>query len=216
MSFAVSEDVLIPRPDSEAVVESVLAHLGDRCSQGLRVLDLGTGSGCLLLALLSEIPNATGVGVDASKAALATAVENARRLGLANRARFVLGDWDAAGSEEFDVIVSNPPYIPSGGLAGLAPEIACEPRLALDGGKDGLAAYRRLLPKVARALAPGGTAAIEVGLGQADSVRSLAADSGLNLVGSGHDLGGRERCLVGVRQVVPASEKRLGNCGPNE
>ncbi len=214
--FTVSADVLIPRPDSEIVVDSVLRHLGDRARERLRLLDLGTGSGCLLLALLNCMPQAMGLGIDLSPAALDVAATNARRLGLAPRASFEHGNWGESLSGAFDVIVANPPYIPTGDLDYLAPELAHEPRLALDGGPDGLAAYRRLLPHIAAGLAPDGIAAVEIGAGQAPSVATLAAESGLALSGISRDLGGTERCLSWVWQTVPQCEKRLGNGGPNE
>jgi release factor glutamine methyltransferase len=196
--FIISPDVLDPRPDSECLIETVLGALARRRGEALRVLDLGVGSGCLLLSLLAEWPRARGVGVDISPPALAVARANAVRLGLAGRAHFVAGDWFAALSPaaRFDVIISNPPYIASGDIAGLAPEVARhEPRPALDGGDDGLAAYRALTPHLGASLAAGGLAALEVGAGQAAAVGALLARCGAR-VDCFRDLGGVERCLV--------------------
>src|SRR5512145_1915849 len=134
LDLIVTSDTLVPRPDSETVVEAALTLLEDR-NRAWRVLDLGTGTGCLLLAILSELPNARGLGVDLSSAAVRVAEANAERLGLSGRARFTTRDWGAGLSGEADLILSNPPYIPSGDIAGLQPEVALwEPRLALDGG----------------------------------------------------------------------------------
>ena len=216
LPFTVSADVLIPRPDSEVVIDAVLRHLGDRAQERLRVLDLGAGSGCLLHALLSEIPKAVGIGIDLSSAALEIAAMNAGRLGLETRACFVRGNWGESLVGGFDVIVANPPYIPTGDLDGLAPELSHEPRLALDGGPDGLTAYRRLIPDIAARLAPDGVAVVEIGAGQAAAVVALAVTSGLTLSRTGRDLSGTERCLSWVWQTVPRHEKRLGNHVPNE
>jgi release factor glutamine methyltransferase len=202
LSLRVTRDCLDPRPDSETVVEAALARLADPAGS-LRVLDFGTGSGCLLLALLSELPLATGIGVDASDAALAVARENAERLGLAGRAQFVAGDWGRGIGGAFDAIVANPPYIARADIDALAPEVARhEPRLALDGGPDGLDAYRALLPDIARLLAPAGFAAIEIGAGQRAAVAGLADSAGLVCADVKRDLAGRERCLILVARAV--------------
>lgn len=196
LPFAVSPDVLIPRPDSEAVVETALGHLGDT-GRPLGILDLGTGSGCLLLALLSECPSATGVGVDLSKAALCVASSNARRLGLAKRCAFVCADWGAALAGRFDLIVSNPPYIDGLGFAGLDPTVRCfEPAAALSGGVDGLDAYRSLAAHLPRLLAANGVIVLEIGAGQREDVTRLLAEAGLADVAVGRDLAGHDRCLV--------------------
>jgi release factor glutamine methyltransferase len=196
LSFKVTGDCLDPRPDSETVIEAALACLVDR-TRKLRILDLGTGSGCLLLALLFELPQATGLGVDASEAALAVARENAERLSLSGRARFVAGDWGRGIDGAFDAIVVNPPYIAREEIDSLAPEVARhEPRRALDGGTDGLDAYRALLPDIARLLAPTGFAAIEIGAGQHGAVAGLAESAGLVCTDAKRDLAGRERCLI--------------------
>ena len=196
LAFKVTADTLDPRPDSETLVQAVLDQVPDR-SAALRLADFGTGTGCLLLALLHELPNATGVGVDVSAAALAVAAENADALGLAQRASFHRGNWDDGIDPGFDIVLSNPPYIPSGDIAGLQPEVASfEPRLALDGGSDGLDAYRRLGPAAMRLLVPGGLAAFEIGLGQGDSVRRIMAAAGLRHIATARDLGAVERCVL--------------------
>jgi len=196
LPFEVGPAVLIPRPESESVVEAALARVDDR-SAPLRLLDLGTGSGCLLLALLSELPQATGLGVDISTAALALAGRNAGRLGLAARARFEVRSWGAGLAGSFDLIVSNPPYVAAGDLAGLAPEVrAFEPESALAAGPDGLAAYRALIPDCARLLAPGGGVALEIGQGQGAAVARILASHGLVVTERRTDLAGIERCLV--------------------
>lgn len=196
LSFMITSATLTPRPDSETIVEAVLDALSDRAAP-LRVLDLGTGTGCLLLALLSELPNAIGVGVDISHAALAVAVANARALGFDRRAAFLKSDWTTAIGGRFDVVVANPPYIPAAEIDQLAPEVAqFEPRVALDGGPDGLAAYRTLASGVARVAARGGLIALEIGLGQAADVEALAHAKGLRLVARRRDLADIERCLL--------------------
>ncbi|MHA1570653.1 MAG: peptide chain release factor N(5)-glutamine methyltransferase, partial [Alphaproteobacteria bacterium] len=146
LDFKVSEDVLTPRSDSETLVEAVLGARTQRTAP-LRLLDLGTGSGCLLLALLSELPAAYGIGVDVSVPAVTMARSNARALGLSARATFVVGDWSNALSGSFDIVISNPPYIPAGDIDALMPEVArYEPRGALAGGQDGHDAYRAIFP----------------------------------------------------------------------
>ncbi len=196
LSFKVTADTLDPRPDSETLVEAVLQQIADR-SAPLRLVDFGTGTGCLLLALLHELPNATGLGIDVSPAALQVAADNAKALGLADRTSFRHGDWDEGIAPAFDVVVSNPPYIPSGDIATLQPEVAeHEPRLALDGGADGLAAYRRLAPAAARLLASGGLAAFEIGIGQCDSVIAIGHAAGLRHVATATDLGAVQRCVL--------------------
>jgi release factor glutamine methyltransferase len=196
LPFKVTADTLDPRPDSETLVQAVLDQVPDR-SVPLRLLDFGTGTGCLLLALLHELPNATGIGVDMSAAALAIAMENAGALGLAQRATFHRGNWDDGIDPGFDIVLSNPPYIPSGDIPGLQPEVASfEPRLALDGGSDGLDAYRCLGPAAARLLLPDGLAAFDIGIGQSDSVRRIMAAAGLRHIATARDLAAVERCLL--------------------
>jgi release factor glutamine methyltransferase len=196
LDFALSPDTLDPRPDSETLIEAALERLPDR-GAGLRVLDLGTGTGCLLLALLAELPNATGVGVDILPGAVATARRNAAALGLAGRAAFLCGDWGAAIAGGVDVILSNPPYIPTGEIETLAGEVArYDPRAALDGGFDGFTAYRRLARETRRLLNPAGVAFFELGAGQAAAVAGVMAEAGLEMVGIRRDLAGIERCIA--------------------
>jgi release factor glutamine methyltransferase len=206
LRLAVGPAVLIPRPDSETLVEAALARIPDRTAP-LRILDLGTGSGCLLLALLSELPNATGTGVDASPGALAVAEANARDLGFAKRASFITGDWGRGLDGSFDLIVSNPPYVREPDWPGLQPEVRdFEPPAALLAGADGLDAYRGLVPDSVRLLATDGVLVLEIGLGQGDAVTAILAAQGLDVVELRRDLAGVERCLVARRRAyaVPA------------
>jgi release factor glutamine methyltransferase len=199
LEFTVTRDTLDPRPDSETVVEEALAGIGGR-GRPLRVLDFGTGTGCLLLALLAELPAARGIGVDRSVAALAVARANAVRLGLGDRAAFVAGSWGDSLAGRFDLIVANPPYVRSAAITALAPEVArFEPRLALDGGADGLRCYRDLAPAIARLLEPNGVAALEVGDDQADDVVGIMAGAGLGEAAIERDLAHRPRCVVLTR-----------------
>lgn len=196
IDLALNPDTLEPRPDTETLVEAVLRSLPDR-SAPLRLLDLGTGTGCILLALLAELPDATGVGVDLSPGAVAAATGNAARNGLVERARFQTGNWGAGLAERFDVVVSNPPYIPSADIATLDPEVReHDPLRALDGGADGLDAYRIIAGQMPDLLRPGGLAGLEVGQGQAADVAGLLAAAGLEPVGVFRDLGGVERCVL--------------------
>ncbi|MCP5366877.1 MAG: peptide chain release factor N(5)-glutamine methyltransferase [Hyphomicrobiales bacterium] len=202
LDFAVTADTLTPRPDSETLVEAALAFAADRGLAAPRVLDLGTGTGCLLLAVLHDLPAATGLGIDASAGAVAVARGNARALGLDPRARFAVADWndDAAGWADagpFDLVLANPPYIRDGDIPGLEPEVAVhEPRRALAGGADGLDAYRALTARLDRWLAPGGAAFLELGAGQDGAVAALAAAAGLSVAAVARDLAGIARCLV--------------------
>lgn len=199
LPFRVTPATLDPRPDSETLVEAVLRVIPDRNAQ-LRLADLGTGTGCLLLALLSELPRATGLGIDCDPSAVATAEINARELGLADRAVFRTGDWLAGVSDDFDVIVSNPPYIPTEEIDRLEPEVAqWEPRLALSGGVDGLDAYRAMAPQIASHLRRDGVAALEFGAGQARGVSDILEASGLEIRGFRHDLAGVLRCVLASR-----------------
>jgi release factor glutamine methyltransferase len=196
LSIAVGPAVLAPRPDSETLIEAALEALADR-GRAWRVLDLGTGSGCLLLAALCELPNAIGIGVDISWDALAVARRNATRLGLADRARFAGGFWGRALVGDFDLIVANPPYIADAAFADLEPEVArYEPRIALAGGADGLDCYRGLAADLKRLLAPSGIAAVEIGAGQSEAVSAILAEAGVAVTTIKQDLSGIERCLV--------------------
>ena len=194
--FALSPEVLDPRPDSETLIEAVLARLPDR-SQGWRFLDLGTGSGCLLLALLSEFPRASGIGIDIAPGAAATARRNADGLGLGERAHFVAGDWAEAIGGRFDVVVANPPYIPTATLADLPPEVRdYDPPRALDGGSDGLLAYRAIAASLPRLLLSGGLFVGEIGQGQAAPVAAVITGYGLAIDGFADDLAGITRCVI--------------------
>lgn len=192
ISLGVTRDVLTPRPDSETLIEAALAHFEG--TQGPRhILDLGTGSGALLLAALSEWREATGLGVDISAAALAVARDNAVRCGLANRADFRIGNWFDGIGDRFDLILANPPYIATD--APLPRDVAeYEPHLALFAGADGLDAYRILAPALGQHLAPGGVAAIEIGFDQGTSAAALFEAEGLS-VSVHKDLAGHPRCL---------------------
>lgn len=196
LDFALSAATLDPRADSEALIEAVLEEVPAR-EAALSILDLGCGSGCLLLALLSELPNARGTGVDLAPLAVATASANAERHGLQRRARFLIADWDAGLTGRFDIVISNPPYIPAAEIATLAPEVARhDPLLALDGGQDGLDAHRRLARIIPQRLAAGGIAVVEHGDGQGPAAEAVYEEGGLALRKWRADLGGRRRCLV--------------------
>ena len=210
LPFRLVPATLDPRPDSETVVEAALDAVADRDAP-LRVLDLGTGSGCLLLAVLSELPQAWGLGIDIAAAAAAAARDNAEALGLAPRAAFLVADWTSALGGLFDMILANPPYIRTAAIRRLAPEVAdFDPLLALDGGRDGLAAYRRLVPALAFMLAPGGTALLELGRGQAPAVAGLAAEAGLEVSGARLDLAGRTRVLMCRAPARMEMQKKVG------
>jgi release factor glutamine methyltransferase len=196
-AFALGPETLVPRPESETVVEAALAALPDRTA-ALKVLDLGTGTGVLLAAILLERTAAFGVGVDRSERALQVAQENLRALGLAGRAGLVCGDWSAAIAGRFDLIVANPPYIAQSEFDRLPAEVReHDPRLALDGGRDGLDAYRVILPDLPRLLAPAGIAVLELGQGQEAAVGALARTARLSARGPARrDLLGIPRALV--------------------
>jgi release factor glutamine methyltransferase len=196
LDLEVSPATLIPRPDTETLIEAALAARPDRAGVR-RILDLGTGTGALLLAALSEYPAAFGVGVDRSAAAAALAARNAARNGLASRATFLAGDWAAALSGRFDLILANPPYVTAAELPGLMPEVSrFEPASALAAGADGLNAYRAILPALPALLAADGLAVLEVGRGQAEAVESLAAAAGLAPAGRRADLAGVVRAVL--------------------
>jgi release factor glutamine methyltransferase len=180
--FRIDADTLDPRPDTETLIEAALEVI-DRegwRERPLRLLDLGTGSGCILITLLAELPNAIGVGVDVSLPALALARDNARALGLGRRASFVASDWLDAVSGNFDLVVANPPYIATADIDGLAREVAAhDPLPALDGGPDGLDAYRRILPRLRQLLQEGAIVLFETGADQTEAVQGLLGDAGL-------------------------------------
>jgi release factor glutamine methyltransferase len=199
LDLAVSDATLIPRADSEALIESLLMLRPDR-GVALRSLDLGTGTGCLLLAALSEYPHAWGLGIDLSPRACDLAAVNAQAARLDARSAFLCGNWTdalSADSARFDLVLSNPPYIPSAEIGGLMPEVArFEPRRALDGGPDGLDAYRIILSRLPGLLAPGAIAILELGAGQFDPVRAIVAGAGLEFVSVHADLGGVARAIA--------------------
>jgi release factor glutamine methyltransferase len=198
LELAVTPGVLIPRPETELLVETALKQIPSDASA--RVLDLGVGSGAILLSVLADRPNTTGVGLDVSDDALAVARANAAALGLNERVEFHRGSWDAPVGDKFDVVLSNPPYIPSNDIAGLMPEVALhEPRLALDGGADGLDAYRAIIARLPELLRPGGAFAFEVGQGQAEAVRELANAADLSTQDPLMDLAGIPRVVAGNR-----------------
>lgn len=197
----VTPQVLTPRPETETILDVVLPDFSP--AQRLRVLDLGVGSGAILLAILAERPNAVGLGVDVSEDALAVARENAVNLGLGGRAALLRSDWTSAlESEGFDLVVSNPPYIPTADIDTLAPEVRDhEPRLALDGGPDGLAAYRRLAEEIPRVLKPGGRFAVEIGYDQGAAVSALFRTPAFDQVRVVKDLGDRDRVVTGLKKT---------------
>lgn len=196
LRFRLSSDTLEPRPDSETIIEEALDQMRKRPKPPGRILDLGTGTGCLLLALLSEWPDATGLGTDISAGAVRTATGNADANGLGSRASFVQTSWAEGVDERFDLIVSNPPYIASKEIAGLSREVRDhDPSAALDGGEDGLDAYRAILKDLPRLLSPGAVAVLEIGAGQERDLRSLAAEHHLFVAGTQRDLGGHVRAI---------------------
>jgi release factor glutamine methyltransferase len=196
----VNAGVLTPRPDTETVLDVVLPRFPE--GRAFSVLDLGVGSGAILLAILAERPAAKGLGVDVSEEALAVARDNAAQLGLAGRAALLRGDWTfGLGDASFDLVVCNPPYIPTADIQTLEPEVRDhEPRLALDGGPDGLDAYRLLAPEILRVLRPGGMFAVEIGPGQSGAVEALFA--GAERLSVHPDLGGRDRVVAGFKKLL--------------
>ncbi|ABS63367.1 modification methylase, HemK family [Parvibaculum lavamentivorans DS-1] len=195
LAFAVTSATLDPRPDSETLIEASLKCLAPLARP--RLLDLGTGTGCLLLTLLHERPDASGIGVDISEEALQVARENSARLGLAARARFQPGNWMEGLGEKFDLVISNPPYIASGEIEVLEPEVrGHDPRLALDGGADGLDAYRAIAAALPDVLTQEGVAVVELGAGQADAVRGIFEAAGCAVLRVDPDLSGVPRALV--------------------
>lgn len=191
--FRVTPAVLDPRPDTETLIGEALKVV----KPGGRILDLGTGSGCIAVTLLAECATCNGVATDLSASALAVARGNAEALGVSGRLKLVQGDWFAPVEQLFDLIVSNPPYIPAGDIARLDPDVRdFDPRGALDGGADGLEAYRRIAAGAGRHLAPGGQVMVEIGAGQAEAVAAVFRSHGLGLQKASRDLGGRVRCLA--------------------
>jgi release factor glutamine methyltransferase len=196
LDLIVTRDVLTPRPDTETVVEAALAAVTDR-NAPLEILDIATGSGAIALALLSELPNARAVATDLSAPALAVARANAARNALAGRVRFVETSWADGVDGPFDLLVSNPPYIASAVIGTLEPEVKdFEPRLALDGGPDGLAPYPHLFAEARRLLKPGGTGVFEIGFDQGEAALVLAGRAGVRSATLKRDLGGRDRAVM--------------------
>ena len=196
LPFLLGPDTLDPRPDTETVVAAALAFLKDRAGP-VRIVDLGTGTGCILMALLHERPDAVGLGIDLAPGAVAIARRNAARLGLSNRAAFAVGDWLSPVADGLaDLIVANPPYIPRDVIPSLEPEVSrYDPIRALDGGPDGLEAYRRLGPDLVRALRPDGKAFLEIGEEQDRNVTRILHGGGMNVSAARQDLSGTTRCL---------------------
>jgi release factor glutamine methyltransferase len=221
LEFRLSRHTLDPRPETELLVEAVLEYVREEglTRSPLRILDLGTGTGCILGAILSELPLVYGVGVDLSEDALDVAQENLSRLGLPHRAAFLCASWMSALSDEsFDIIVGNPPYICSADIAGLGVEVrAYDPRIALDGGEDGLEAYRAILAQAFRVLRGDGLLVLETGHTQAQVVREMMVRVGAGAIVEARvltDLREWERAVAGVRQLgrdEPKSKKKVGN-----
>lgn len=203
--LSVSRDVLTPRPDTESLLDVVLPMFGEH--QAFSLLDLGVGSGAIMLAILAERPAAKGLGIDVSEEALAVARENAANLGLASRCALLRGDWtNGLGDASFDLVVANPPYIPTEDIEALEPEVReHEPRLALDGGPDGLDAYRLLAPEILRVLRPGAPFAVEIGHDQAQTVMSLFKEAGAEGVRVAKDLSNRDRVVTGTKKPLETS-----------
>jgi release factor glutamine methyltransferase len=199
LPISVSSNVLDPRSDTETLVEAVLETFAPRRDEPLRILDIGVGSGALLCALLSELPNAFGLGLDISPLAAQVARSNLSTLGFADRSAVVVGAWTAALDDRFDIVVSNPPYIASGDINGLAPEVRDhDPIVALDGGRDGLDAYRAIGAALGGVVeSRGGVFFLEIGAAQAEPVKAILAEAGLGDLTTRRDLGGRDRMVQG-------------------
>lgn len=199
LEIKICDEVFDPRPDSETLIAPALALLSNK-NRKYMIADLGTGSGCLLFAVLAERPNAWGVGLDFSQAAVDQATENARILGLNDRAQFMVGNWGESLSCVFDLILANPPYISAAENELLAPEVRdFDPRLALDGGEDGLSAYRAVAPQIRRLLKPKGRAIIECGHRQASQVTDILISAGLGRLETYQDLAGIARCVSAAK-----------------
>lgn len=212
--FEITRDVLDPRPDTEALVEAVIAHWKDRSRGALRILDLGVGSGAILCALLRSLPASHGIGVDLSPRACAVARANLAGLDLSARGQIVCGDWVEAIRGRFDVVVSNPPYVERGELPGLEREVRDhDPVLALDGGDDGLQAYRRIVPRLRDLLAEHGLVAFEHGPGQGGPLADLLLEARFAGIRAVRDLAGRERCVLATRGEGRTSEAETTDAG---
>lgn len=213
LDFGLGADTLEPRPDSEAIVEAAVGY-GQAFPGDVTVLDLGTGTGCLLLSVLNELPGATGVGSDIAAGAIDVASRNATSLGMTGRVRFVCTDWTDGIDGTFDLILSNPPYITTDEITALAPEVAAyDPSAALDGGADGLDAYRALAPRAAEIVSPSGVVVVEIGAGQQDDVTSIFGAAGFGLVDVRNDLGGHARALTFATEPPPEWLTNAGKKG---
>lgn len=215
LSFRLAPDTLEPRPDSEAIVEAAVDY-GNRIlgARPLRVLDIGTGTGCLLIAVLNELPDSTGVGTDIADGAVETANRNAGDHGLSDRAMFICTDWTDGVAGSFDLVVSNPPYIETAEIVSLAPEVSDhDPLKALDGGADGLDAYRVIAARLGQLLAPTGAAVCEIGSTQRDAVAAIFAAKGFSLVETRDDFGGHPRALVFAADPLPEWLTTVGKKG---
>lgn len=198
--FKVTKDTLDPRPDSETLIETVLNHYKAK-EKPQKILDLGTGTGCLVLTLLAEFPGAAGVGVDLNPGAIKVANANAMHLRLEKHVDFLLQCWAEGITDKFDVIISNPPYIRDGDINCLEPEVShYEPRLALAGGEDGLHCYRELIPQLAELLSADGIVVLEYGMGQTEDVSAILRSNNLEVIGISCDLAGVERCVTAAKK----------------
>lgn len=215
LSFRLASDTLEPRPDSETIVEAAVEYGSRLPAAGpLRVLDIGTGTGCLLLAVLTELPGSTGVGTDIAGGAVETANRNAGDLGLSDRAVLIRTDWTDDVTGTFDLVVSNPPYIETAEIETLAPEVSGhDPLAALDGGADGLDAYRAIAGRLAQFLSPAGVAVFEIGSMQRDAVAAIFAAQGVLLVETRDDFGGHPRALVFAAEPLPEWLTNAGKKG---
>ncbi|MEJ1969814.1 MAG: peptide chain release factor N(5)-glutamine methyltransferase [Rhizomicrobium sp.] len=198
LDFAVGPGCLIPRPETETLIEVLIRLVPDRATP-LSILDLGTGSGCLLIAALKEYPAAHGVGIDSSPDALAWAARNVAAHDVEDRASLIQTGWIEEASPGFDIVLSNPPYIPSADIAQLEPEVRNhEPLTALDGGPDGLDAYRAIASRISGLLRPSGRALLELGIGQAEAVRGILIGRNLQVMGITPDLAGISRVIIAL------------------
>ena len=196
LTFRLNPCALDPRPDSETLIEAVLSHITDK-HKPLNILDLGTGTGCLLLSVLHEFPNSKGIGIDINRDCIKLSKRNAIDNGLSQRAAFQVGDWCRGINTKFDVILCNPPYIPSETIKDLEPEVTkYEPHFALDGGKDGLDCYKKLAPQLLQLLATDGLIFLEIGFDQKRSVSEIMKNCAFSVLATKRDLANIDRCVV--------------------